>query len=239
LYQKKEKQVKVQVIPMDKQSSSQTPWKTLNITGHANDDKTGLVDDTEGNGAFDSIIETFRPHCPSNFDNGGGAFDVASQYVEEKYGIKNVVYDPFMRSQPHNNFVLVVAKRGLFDCCTSLSVLNVIDCPFARSHHIQLCYQSIKNKHTAFFKVWPGNGSGIPIKANGRYQSNCHSWFYIKEIQDVFGIENVKLINDKTIVAIKHQHRHKWCNGLVVLLLGGFLAFLFYNLFLQPSAIKF
>ena len=47
----------------------QIAWSVLNVKGYAIDPTTGKVDDTEGYGAFDSIMAMFKPSCPKNFDN--------------------------------------------------------------------------------------------------------------------------------------------------------------------------
>jgi hypothetical protein len=70
----------------------------------------------------------------------GGAFDEASHYVKDTYNIESWVFDPFMRSQDHNEKVLQKAREIPFDCCTSISVLNVIDTSDARLKHIKICY---------------------------------------------------------------------------------------------------
>jgi len=181
----------------------QTPWAVLNIKGYGLDPITGKVDDTQGFGAFDSIMQCLRPACPNNFDNGGGAHNDTTTYVKNTYDIENVVYDPFMRDPEHNASVLDLAQHKPFDCCTSLSVLNVIDTFQSRMEHISLCFAVLKIGGHAFFKVWQGDGSGIPLKTSGEYQSNQNAHYYIDEIKMIFGKENVVLIDDKTIKALK------------------------------------
>ena len=187
----------------DSSIPEQTVWNVLNVQGHSIDPQTGMVDDTEGFGAFDSIMKLFKPSCPLNFDNGGGSFDDTTRYVKDTYDIENVVYDPFMRTKEHNDYVLSLARNKKFDCCTSISVLNVIDTEDARSEHIRLCHNVLKENGSAFFKIWPGNKSGVEHKENGRYQSNQNATYYISEIKKIFGTDNVMLIDDKTIKAIK------------------------------------
>ena len=181
----------------------QTPWTVLNTIGHSVDPTTGKVDDTEARGAWDSIIKLFKPTCPTNFDNGGGSSDDNTKYVKENYNIENIVYDPFMRPEEHNKKVSEKIKDKKFDCTTSFSVLNVIDNQEARSAHITLCHSVLKDEGSAFFKVWPGNGTGIEIKEAGRYQSNKNAKFYVEEIKKVFGNENVSYEDERTIKAIK------------------------------------
>lgn len=187
----------------DSSVPEQTAWTVLNVRGHSIDEHTGMVDDTEGFGAFDSIMKLFNPSCPSNFDNGGGAFDDTTRYAKDTYNIENIVYDPFMRTKEHNDYVLDVARTKKFDCCTSISVLNVIDTASSRLAHIQLCYDVLKENGSAFFKVWPGDKSGVEHQEQGRYQSNQDASYYIAEIKKIFGNDNVMLVDDKTIRALK------------------------------------
>lgn len=181
----------------------QIPWTCLNVHGYAIDPDTGKTDDTEGFGAFDSIMKLFNPSCPTNFDNGGGAFDDNSKYVKEKYNIENLVYDPFMRPDGHNKKILEQIRTRKFDCCTSMSVLNVIDNARARNAHINLCFEVLKENGYAFFKIWSGNGTGIETREKNRYQSNQNANYYLEEINKIFGKENVTLVDEKTIKAIK------------------------------------
>lgn len=187
----------------ERTTPAQTAWSVLNVRGHSIDPHTGTVDDTEGFGAFDSIMQLFNPSCPRNFDNGGGSFNDTTRYVKDTYNIENVVYDPFMRTKEHNDYVLYLARNKKFDCCTSISVLNVIDTVEGRSTHIQLCYDVLKENGSAFFKVWPGDRSQIERKQKDSYQSNQDATHYLAEIKNVFGDNNVVLIDDKTIKAIK------------------------------------
>jgi hypothetical protein len=108
-----------------------------------------------------------------------------------------------MRSLQHNEDVLAKARKRPFDCCTSMSVLNVIDTKEARIKHIRLCFDALKAKGSAFFKVWAGNRSGIAAKSEGRFQSNLDAAHYISEVEEVFGKEAVQLVDETTIRAIK------------------------------------
>jgi hypothetical protein len=197
------KQTAPSALDIKADTTTQTPWSVLNVTGHTIDPTTGKVDDTEGFGAFDSVMKLFSPKCPKNFDNGGGAFDDASKYVKYTYDVENVVYDPYMRPASHNETVLKMVESGSFDCCTSMSVLNVIDTASARREHITLCHRALKDGGVTLFKVWPGDGSGVPKTGNGRHQNNQPAQSFLAEIQAVFGATNVVLADNRTIKATK------------------------------------
>lgn len=139
-----------------------------------------VIDDTEGYAAMDTL--PFEPNT-RNFDIGGGQFDSTSQHVHYFYKVKNYVYDPFNRSQKHNNAVLAEISSNPVDTVTSISVLNVILDEEQRKQHIKLAYQSLREGGMAFFKVYRGTGSNVPDAS----QSNTSAVHYISEIQAVFG----------------------------------------------------
>jgi len=60
-----------------------------------------------------------------NLDIGGGKYDHMSQLLAE-WGIKNYVYDPFNRSDEHNEYVISKTSNGKSDTVTIFNVLNVI-----------------------------------------------------------------------------------------------------------------
>lgn len=184
--------------------AQQHAWQNDNVIGHSIDPYTNKIDTTEGFGAFDSVIATFDKIGPKNIDNGGGKYDNNSEYIKIKYNVDNLVYDPFMRPEEHNKEVLNSVSSQKRDTCTSFSVLNVIDSREARLKHIKLCFDAIKEDGQAFFKVWPGNSTGIQQYQPGSYQSNQNIYHYVKDIAEIFGFENICIdIESSTIKAIK------------------------------------
>ena len=183
----------------------QTPWVLPNLKGYAYF-KTGEIDDSGGFGAIDFVIKNFGKNSlgPINFDNGGGQFDFNTKYLKEKYNITNIVYDPFMRTKQHNENTLKEVYKNNFDSSTSFSVLNTIDLKSARLDHINLCYIALKKNGLAFFKVWLADNSNITKKVCDQFQINKKSDYYIDEIINIFGKNNVILYNDNTIIAIKN-----------------------------------
>jgi hypothetical protein len=60
-----------------------------------------------------------------NLDIGGGKYDNITELLA-KWGIKNYVYDPYNRSEEHNEYVIEKTKNGQVDTVTIFNVLNVI-----------------------------------------------------------------------------------------------------------------
>lgn len=186
---------------------SQFDWKIPNVVGHSLDplSKNAKVDDTEGFGAFDSILNscTLGIRC---IDIGGGEHDYNAAYCYHKYLIELSILDPYMRSKEHNKKVLETAKAKPFDSCTSISVLNVINLKKSRLEHIKLCKEVVKECGKVFFKVWPGDGTGIEKVKENSFQSNKTLESYLDEIKDVFGSKNVRLdLDNKIIIGIKNS----------------------------------
>lgn len=184
-------------------TNTQITWTTSNVVGHSIDPYTKKIDHTEGFGAFDSILSSYSLGVRT-IDIGGGEHDYNAAYCINRFGIEQLVYDPFMRGPTHNKAVLKAARERPLDSCTSISVLNVIDSQTDRLKHINLCRSVVKECGKVFFKVWPGNGSGIPQIGEGNYQSNKHLKSYFNEIVAVFGLDNVKLdLRNQIIIATK------------------------------------
>lgn len=171
-------------------SATQIGWERPNVFGHSFDPYTKTIDDTEGFGAFDALFKHYSLGRRI-LDMGGGSEDGNSAYVKERYDSSLVVYDPYMRSLEHNTYVLYEAVRRPFDACTSISVLNVISTAAARKDHIRLCANVLKEGGRAFFKVWPGDGTGKPSEMVGGYQSNAAITAYVDEVAAVFCARNV------------------------------------------------
>lgn len=201
-------------------ATNQIPWTRANNIGHSFyrdenpiDQPKGTrvslngerIDHTEAFGALDSIQKAYRLG-PRNLDIGGGQFDFNTAYLWEKYDIKQMVYDPFKRTNAHNLKILDEAKERPFDTVTSISILNVISNEKALRAHIQLTRDTVKEGGKVFFKVWPNNGSGVPsnVPEEG-WQSNRRLENYVEDITNIFGSKNVKLDREnQLIVAVKN-----------------------------------
>jgi hypothetical protein len=184
------------------QSLRQTPYCGLTVRGYYKDPITGKIDDTLGFAAFDAIMKYLDVTCLANFDNGGGAHDDTTKYLKRLYNIENVVYEAFLQSFDHSNKVLALIKTQKFDMSTSMSVLNVIDTLELRLEHTQLTFDFLKENGVAFFRLWPGDSTGIARKTDISVQSNKPASCYVHEVALIFGKNNVFLVDEKTIEAI-------------------------------------
>lgn len=169
----------------------------------------GLLDDTQGCGAMYTLplAKGIR-----NLDLGGGQWDTVSLYLWNMLKIINLVYDPFGRAPEHNTKVLNAVEINKVDSVTSISVMNVIVNEEERFNHLQLAYDSLKCDGIAFFKIWRGCSSqNVRININENpnvIQLNKEAQYYIPEMEQVFGRNNVILIRDdigNTIFSFKRR----------------------------------
>ncbi len=132
-----------------------------------------------------------------NLDYGGGKFDIATNWLEDHKGVRNYIYDPFNRTEEHNQEVL---SKAPFDTITLSNVLNVIDDDDTRYQLLKRCKRLLKPCGLIYISVYEGDKSGI-IKVNEKRNScqlNRCLWQYIDEVVEVFGI-NVKIKNGMII----------------------------------------
>ena len=141
-----------------------------------------------------------------NLDLGGGKFDDATKFLEEK-GVKNLVFDPVNRSNSHNRAIFDAVRNGGVDTVTCNNVLNVIQEAEARDNVILQAAKALKPDGTAYFTVYEGDRSG-----KGR-QSQADAWQehrktadYLDEIRKHFAEVSIK---DKVITARKPQTEGK------------------------------
>jgi hypothetical protein len=157
------------------------------------------IDHTECFGAFDSILKVYSLGIRT-LDIGGGEFDYNTAYLSEKYQITQKVYDPFKRSEKHNESILEEARNRPFDTVTSISVLNVISNEHALHAHLLLTRACVKKGGKVFFKVWPNNGTGKPSHlVKEGWQSNRRLASYLDDIKNVFG-SRVTLDSENQII---------------------------------------
>jgi hypothetical protein len=179
--------------------SSEIQWNsagTNSISDYVCNGK-GNTDNTSGCEAFNDL--GLKPKT-RNIDIGGGKYDQNTEYLKRKFHVQNYVYDPFNRSSIHNEQVLKLAKEKPFDTATSMSVLNVVNTQKARLEHIQLMFDCLKKGGTAYFKVYPSNGTGKERYGKGWYQSDRGAKYYVNEVSQIFGHKNTALLKEKDMI---------------------------------------
>ena len=120
-----------------------------------------------------------------NFDYGGGKYDKATEWLLEEKQVVNCVYDPFNRSEEHNEKVLTQA--GYFESFTCCNVLNVIAEDLARDNVIRdLWYLSKYGEKPVFISVYEGDRTGKGRKTTKGWQNHRPLKSYLAEVQEYF-----------------------------------------------------
>tara|TARA_R100000808_G_scaffold22545_1_gene49065 strand:- start:38 stop:4969 length:4932 start_codon:yes stop_codon:yes gene_type:complete len=136
---------------------------------------------------FNKSWVTF-PEGGVNVDIGGGRFDNATEHLAAK-GVTNHIYDPYNRSQAHNQKTVAAVAGGKADTATINNVLNVIKEPRARGQVIAQAADAVKPEGVAYFKIYEGDksGKGSPPKSKpDNWQENRQTQSYVDEVQTHF-----------------------------------------------------
>jgi len=122
-----------------------------------------------------------------NLDFGGGKYNKGTNYLD-KHGTTNLVFDPYNRSEEHNEEVLLDSQVMYnVNSITCLNVLNVITSKKERADvlkNIRMIVKTQKNEPVVLFSIYEGNRSGVP--GTRTTQTNMKTADYIPEIQKVF-----------------------------------------------------
>ena len=130
-------------------------------------------------------------------DIGGGKYDLATESLA-KYGVTNLVLDPFNRSEEHNQAVLEQVSGGKVDVAICANTLNVIK---ERSNRLQVvarAAESLKPGGHAYFSVYKA--------PKGKGRSSEDSWqegrpiqTYLPEIRKLF--EDVEVVHGYVVAS--------------------------------------
>lgn len=136
-----------------------------------------------------------------NLDIGGGRYDTLTDYLFQHHQVENLIYDPFNRSDSHNQSVLSSIYNRRPDTITLSNVLNVIDDPEVVSGLIEWSFDLLKEEGHLFVTVYEGNRTGIPsFVHHDQYQANKPTSFYVPLINYSFGQCTIR---KKVIIATK------------------------------------
>lgn len=132
---------------------------------------------------------TWKPGI--NIDIGGGKFDTATEFLRG-FGVENHIYDPYNRSDDHNQRVLKLMQRGVADSVTLANVLNIVKEPEEREKILRLALTALKPGGMLYVWVYEGNASGVGRETKRDcWQVNQWAEFYVPEIAKLFTVEKV------------------------------------------------
>jgi ankyrin repeat protein/methyltransferase family protein len=122
-----------------------------------------------------------------NLDIGGGKFENMTLFLS-KFGVTNYVYDPFNRSEEHNEMVLEKTKDGQSDSVTLFNVLNVIKEKENQIKVLEQAKNAIKDNGKVYiYSNYYVKGEGArEIKGRNSFQQNYKLNDILSIVKDVF-----------------------------------------------------
>lgn len=135
-----------------------------------------------------SKVTKLYPWKPNttHLDIGGGKYDNGINYLRN-FGVNAHVYDPFNRTDEHNQNALANAGNGKSDTVSMFNVLNVIEHPAHQVKALRLAHHSLKPNGTLYVNVWAKDGDGIGRQTgNDSWQRNEKLSAYLPLIKSVF-----------------------------------------------------
>lgn len=118
-----------------------------------------------------------------NLDIGGGPYDTATDYLKD-FGVSNLIYDPYNRSEDHNLMVKSIISSNKPHTSTLSNVLCVIK---EKEVRIELLNFAKDNSNILFVSVYPGSGTVIgKITKKDCWQENRKLNSYLEEVSQIF-----------------------------------------------------
>jgi hypothetical protein len=137
-----------------------------------------------------------------NADIGGGKYDDITRAMKRKFGVKNVVYDPYNRDINHNIDAANMIRGAKSDTATLSNVLNVIETRAQRELPIVQAADAIKLEGAAYFTMYNSKKKGTTHNGDS-YQVAENNDFYLPEIKKYF--EEVEVVGGKNGVVIARR----------------------------------
>lgn len=127
----------------------------------------------------------FWAYTDDVLDYGGGKYDLLTDKLAE-LRVRNWVYDPFNRSEDHNNLVRRMLTIKPADHAFCSNVLNVIKEPAVRMEVLRDIASLTGPDGYVFITVYEGDRSSRGRKTTKGWQSNRPLKSYVREVRKVF-----------------------------------------------------
>ena len=151
----------------------------------------------------------------TNLDYGGGKYDAGTDYLKTQ-GVRNLVYDPFNRSQEHNDGILAEVKERGIDSITLLNVLNVIqdnDELFRMLEDVKKIAEDNVHRFSKLpriiIQIYEGDKSGNPSKTTTQRNQWCVDYSYFLDSVFKFN-KNSEKGNIINLTGWRVEFKHTW-----------------------------
>ena len=129
--------------------------------------------------------DLFWARVDTVLDFGGGKYDQLTDTLGE-IGVRNLVYDPFNRSEEHNALVVQMVKARRADVGILSNVLNVVREPNARKDILEDLANGVEKGGRIYITIHEGDKTSKGRKTRCGWQSNRPAKNYMREIRRVF-----------------------------------------------------
>jgi hypothetical protein len=145
-------------------------------------------------------------------DYGGGKYDQLTDALG-KMGVRNLVYDPFNRSDDHNACIRQLVETRPADIGILSNVLNVIREPTVRREILENLKKWVNPEGgMIYITVYEGDKSSKGRKTRCGWQSNRPAKNYMREIRRVFPNSFGTRWGSKALIIIENwpEKIHGW-----------------------------
>lgn len=129
--------------------------------------------------------EVFWAYTNNILDYGGGKYDLLTEKLAEMR-IRNLILDPYNRSDDHNKLVRQLLEAAPADHAICSNVLNVIKEPAVRQEVLREIADLTSSSGYVFITVYEGDRSSRGRKTSKGWQANRPLRSYEREIKKVF-----------------------------------------------------
>lgn len=122
-----------------------------------------------------------------NLDLGGGRYDNATEYLKD-FEVKNLILDPYNRSDEHNDSVIKEIESNPVDTVTLSNVLCVIQERFIQDLILQMAYNHLRPGGILYLTTYEGDRTGVGRRTGkDQWQENRKLADYVEQVSRVFG----------------------------------------------------
>jgi hypothetical protein len=127
-----------------------------------------------------------------NFDIGGGKYNLMTDRLKE-LGVTNLIFDPYNRSQRHNEAVLETCRRLGADTVTIFNVLNVIKEEEIQIAVLNLALETLKDGGMIYVRsTYMNKNKASGATKSGTFQHHKRQVEYLEIVKGVFPNADLK-----------------------------------------------